>query len=172
VSYQFPPRCIARLARESWTRTTRATTRVLKGPGSLVTPAESLEVPHLFVVDNTSRKRTLPLLSVDLTGSSTFRAIGAQFLERLHGIFKRFDNPLMRIEDRPTNTRSCGKDLSSLTGEFGLNSPFSYPPGSVSTEPSKSHIATAAALLLMQRVSDDGCSRHTSRQIHVTYASS
>ena len=138
---------MARRARASWMRTAKAATRVLTGPGSLLTPAETLDVIHRLVVNTTSLNLTLPLGSEDLTGLSTFRAMGAHSCERLHGMPKRFDNPLMRMEERPTRTRSCGNDLSSFTGELGLNSPLSYPPGSVSTDPSNSHIATAAALL-------------------------
>ena len=150
AAYQnhFPPRLLvmARRARESWMRTTRATTRLLNGAGSLLTPAASLEEPHCFVVNKISRNLTLPLGSVALAGARTLRAIGAHSCERLQGIPKRLDKPLIRIEERPTKTRSCGNDLSSFTGELGLSSPLSYPPGSFSTEPSKSHIATAAAL--------------------------
>ena len=75
----------------------------------------------------------------------TCRAIGAHSLLSDHGIPNRFDRPLIRIDARPTSTRSCGKLFSSLTGEFGLNSPRSYPPGSFSVDPSKSHMPTAAA---------------------------
>ena len=137
---------MARLARESWMRTTKATTRLLNGAGSLLTPAATLEEPHCLVVNKISRNLTLPLGSEALSGLRTMRAIGAHSCERLQGMPKRLDNPLIRIEERPTKTRSCGNDLSSLTGELGLSSPLSYPPGSFSTEPSKSHIATAAAL--------------------------
>mmetsp|Transcript_3764 Transcript_3764/g.7212 ORF Transcript_3764/g.7212 Transcript_3764/m.7212 type:complete len:241 (+) Transcript_3764:435-1157(+) len=50
----------------------------------------------------------------------------------------------MRMEDRPTSTKSCGNDLISFTGELGLSSPESYPPGSCCTVESKSHMPTAA----------------------------
>ena len=52
--------------------------------------------------------------------------------------------PLMRTVERPTSTRSCGKDCSTCTGLLGESSPVSKPPGSVVALPSKSHIAVAA----------------------------
>mmetsp|Transcript_15878 Transcript_15878/g.34323 ORF Transcript_15878/g.34323 Transcript_15878/m.34323 type:complete len:212 (-) Transcript_15878:1061-1696(-) len=54
------------------------------------------------------------------------------------------ESPLIRMVLRPTSTKSCGNDFNAFTGEFGDNSPFSYPPGNVSTLPSNNHIATAA----------------------------
>jgi hypothetical protein len=68
---------MARRARESWMRTAKAATRVRNGPGSFLAPAETLDVIHRLVVNTTSRNRTLPLGSADLTGLSTFLAMGA-----------------------------------------------------------------------------------------------
>eukprot|EP00966_Prymnesium_polylepis_P319815 7376241-Prymnesium_polylepis.1 len=71
--------------------------------------------------------------------------MGAHSFASDHVMPRRAAMPLMRTVERPTRTRSCGNDLSTLTGEFGDSSPVSKPPGSVVTAPSKSHIAVAAA---------------------------
>mmetsp|Transcript_14230 Transcript_14230/g.47108 ORF Transcript_14230/g.47108 Transcript_14230/m.47108 type:complete len:229 (-) Transcript_14230:17-703(-) len=72
------------------------------------------------------------------------RAIGAHSEASDQRTPRREAMPLMRTVERPTSVSSCGKDWSTLTGEFGESSLVSKPPGSVSTEPSKSQIAVAA----------------------------
>mmetsp|Transcript_38943 Transcript_38943/g.117135 ORF Transcript_38943/g.117135 Transcript_38943/m.117135 type:complete len:248 (+) Transcript_38943:100-843(+) len=125
------------------------------GAGKRLAATDALPAPQLLSVTTTSRKRTLPpspavapAPSPPFTaeeGSSTSLAMGAHSLARLQGMPSLDDSPLMSMEDRPTRTRSWGNDWSSLTGEFGLSSPLSYPPGNVSTDASNSHMATAAA---------------------------
>lgn len=74
----FLPRAVmTRLARQSWMRTTMATTRLLNGLGNFLTPAVSLEEPHTLVVNKISRNLTLPLGSAAFAGASTLRAMGA-----------------------------------------------------------------------------------------------
>mmetsp|Transcript_6847 Transcript_6847/g.9863 ORF Transcript_6847/g.9863 Transcript_6847/m.9863 type:complete len:229 (-) Transcript_6847:1268-1954(-) len=111
--------------------------------GNLLTTPVALLLPQLFVTFKTSRNLITPL-SFESLYSKQCLAVVDHSLARLHGIPNLFDKPLIRILLLPTRTKSWGKDFSSLTGEFGLSSPLSYPPGSVSTEPSNNHIATAA----------------------------
>mmetsp|Transcript_2776 Transcript_2776/g.5010 ORF Transcript_2776/g.5010 Transcript_2776/m.5010 type:complete len:218 (-) Transcript_2776:972-1625(-) len=141
----------------SCARTTSAATLDRNGGGSFVANPEALPAPHPLSVLSTSRNRTRfpssfgafpwtpPVAAPTEAGSRISLAVGAHSFARLHGMPNLELSPLIKMLDRPTNTRSWGKDLSSFTGEFGLSSPLSYPPGNSSTLASNSHMATAAA---------------------------
>ena len=96
------------------------------GLGSLLTTALARPAPQSFNVAQTSRNRTLSasVLGCAPAPLNTFRAVGAHSDAKFHGIPRRLDKPLMRMVDLPARTKSCGKDLSSRTGEFGLSSPM------------------------------------------------
>mmetsp|Transcript_7549 Transcript_7549/g.16461 ORF Transcript_7549/g.16461 Transcript_7549/m.16461 type:complete len:246 (+) Transcript_7549:171-908(+) len=116
-------------------------------------PLEALPLPHVLSSFNTSLIRILlplPLFAaaaaVDRPAlpSNALLAAGVHSFDRDQGICSRSESPLIRMLLRPTRTRSWGNDFSAFTGELGDSSPLSYPPGRVSTLPSKSHMATAA----------------------------
>ena len=99
------------------------------GSGNLFTTAFARPVPQSRKVAQTSRNLTRSAsLSRTTPPFKTFRAVGAHSEAKFQGMPKRLESPLISIVERPARTRSCGKDFSSRTGEFGLSSPFERAP--------------------------------------------
>ena len=88
-----------------------AANRDLIGDGNFVAIFFALPFDQLFNVLKTVRNRTRSFDGVvafffPVFTSRTSLAIGAHSFARLHGIFKRSEIPLIRMEDRPTKTKS------------------------------------------------------------------
>ena len=91
--------------------------------GILATALSAL--PPTQVLHSLSTSLNLTLLTPATTlpfPARTSRAVGAHSLLKLQGMPSLDERPLSRTVDLPTRTRSCGNDLSSLTGEFGESS--------------------------------------------------
>lgn len=79
--------------------------RRLIGAGNLVPKLLTLPFPHDLNVYQTCLNRTLFFLFCIAFGEvKTCSAIGAHSFAKLHGMFNLLDRPLIRIDERPTNT--------------------------------------------------------------------